>query len=390
MSSHRFGAVGAIVLWGVLAVGCSAVDHDRIPAEAGGHPHDEDELLVLDPPEDYLRHLPEMGLEVLDVTELSSIGGKLYHLRIHDGAHPFHARDKHEDKFPEVIVDAHHHYEHHVRKKKIDRSYTGRKAANWMSAGARCAKGIRVGVIDGVVDVKHRAFKGTKVTYRSFHLKGEKLARTGHGTAVAAVISGRGQWAGVLPGAEIVAANVFHKGKKGAAVGSAKSMVRAIDWLVAQKVEIINISIGGGPNRLMEKALKHAAEQGIVLVASAGNFGPFAKRKSFPGAYPEVIAVTAVDRFQRNARFASKGTYIDFAAPGVDIWTAVPGGGKAMSGTSFAAPIFTAFAAVAIKWKNVRTSDNLRKFFKPHALDRGKPGHDHYTGWGIVQPKPFC
>ena len=96
-----------------------------------GHPHDDDELLVLDPPADYLRHLPDMGLEVLDVTHLAGMGSKLYHLRIIDGRHPHHARRAHGERFPQVVVDAHHHFEHHAKKrtkkkrKKVDRTYTG-------------------------------------------------------------------------------------------------------------------------------------------------------------------------------------------------------------------------------------------------------------------------
>ncbi|MEK9723912.1 MAG: S8 family serine peptidase, partial [Rhodospirillaceae bacterium] len=124
----------------------------------------------------------------------------------------------------------------------------------------------------------------------------------------------------------------------------AKAILQAVDWLIGEKVSIINMSIGGGANALIAKAVSHATAKGIIVIASAGNYGPFAKKKNYPG---DVIAITAVDRFERNARFASTGDYIEFAAPGVDIWTAVPGGGKAMSGTSFAAPIVTAYAAAA-------------------------------------------
>ncbi len=386
LGPNLVGAISALLL--VLG-GCAETPENQALTTETDHPHDEDELLVLDPPADYLRHLPDMGMEILDVTDLSSIGGKLYHLRIVDGAHPFHARGKHQERFPGVIVDAHHHYEHHAAK-KIDKSYTARTAAKWGNVSPSCGKGMRVGVIDGPVDTKHHAFKGVKITYRSFHLKGEKISKTDHGTAVTSVISGGGRWAGVLPGAEIIAANVFHAGKNGQATGSAKSIVRAIDWMVSKKVPIINLSIGGGPNVLITQAVKHASDKGTILVASAGNYGPFSKKKSYPGAYPSVIAITAVDRFKRNARFASKGDYIEFAAPGVGIWAAVPGGGKAMSGTSFAAPIFTAYAAAAMKHRKHATTASLREFFKTHAEDKGKPGRDKYTGWGVVQLKPVC
>ncbi len=194
----------------------------------------------------------------------------------------------------------------------------------------------------------------------------------------------------MLPGAEIYHANVFHRGKKGKAVGSSKSIVQAIDWMIHQKVPIVNFSIGGGRNKLIEKAIAHASATGMILVASSGNRGPFSKKKSYPGAYDQVIAVTAVDRFERSARFATAGDYIDFAAPGVDIWTAVPGGGKAMSGTSFAAPVVTAYAAAAQQRLGLNTADDIRAYFRKHTKDRGEPGRDRYTGWGLVQLPPHC
>jgi len=327
-------------------------------------------------------------LEIVDVTDLPGVGSKLYHLRITDGAHPFDARERHKNKFPDVIVDAHHHYEQHAVK--VDKNYNARNAANWTFLKTNCKQGLRIGVIDGVVQVKHPAFSKTKITYRSFHLKDEKLANSGHGTAVTAVIVGRDEWGGLLPGAEIFAANVFHEGKKGKAVGSAKSIVRGIDWMIENKVPIVNISIGGGRNALIEKAIEHASSRGIILIASAGNAGPFSKKKNYPAAYPSVIAISAVDRFSRNANFASSGDYIDFAAPGVDIWTAVPGGGKAMSGTSFSTPIVTSYGAVALKFLKVKTVEDLRAHFQRYTPDNNNPDRNRYTGWGILQPPPTC
>ncbi len=249
---------------------------------------------------------------------------------------------------------------------------------------------MRIGIADNLLDPKHPASKGVKITHRSFHLKGQNLKRASHGTAVTAIIAGVGGWNGLLPGAEIVHANVFHKGKKGKPVGSAKTIVRAIDWMIHQKVPVVNFSIGGGRNKLISKAVDHAAAAGMILVASSGNRGPFSKRKSYPGAYDPVIAVTAVDRFERSAKFATAVDYIDFAAPGVRIWTAVPGGGKAMSGTSFAAPVVTAYAAAARHRLGLKTAADIKAYFREHAKDLGKPGRDRYNGWGILELPPIC
>jgi subtilisin family serine protease len=87
------------------------------------------------------------------------------------------------------------------------------------------------------------------------------------------------------------------------------------------------------------------ARSGVVFVAAAGNGGP-AGVPAYPAAYPEVIAVTAVGRNRLGYVEANHGAYIDVAAPGVRVWTALPGERQGfLSGTSFAAPFVTAIAA---------------------------------------------
>ena len=99
---------------------------------------------------------------------------------------------------------------------------------------------------------------------------------------------------------------------------------------------------------------------------------------------------TAVDRTERSARYATAGDYIDFAAPGVGIWPAVLGGGKAMSGTSIAAPVVTADVAAAQRKLGLKTVGEIRAHLRKHTKDRGKPGRDRYTGWGLLELRPLC
>ncbi len=68
----------------------------------------------------------------------------------------------------------------------------------------------------------------------------------------------------------------------------------------------------------------------------------------------------------------------------------MPGGGKAMSGTSFAAPVVTAYVAAARERLGIKTVDELRAYFQKHVLDRGTPGRDRYTGWGVLKMPPIC
>jgi subtilisin family serine protease len=126
----------------------------------------------------------------------------------------------------------------------------------------------------------------------------------------------------------------------------------------------------------------------VIFVAAAGNEGPTAE-PSYPAAYPQVIAVTAVTKDLRNYRYANRGPHIEFSAPGVDIWTAAPGGGASFhSGTSFAAPHVTAVFAVeppeALQQGKADLLDNLA------VMDLGKEGRDPIYGRGLLLAPSEC
>ncbi len=140
----------------------------------------------------------------------------------------------------------------------------------------------------------------------------------------------------------------------------------------------------GAFNTLIQKTIGVAHSKGILMIASAGNNGSFNKKKNYPGAYDDVIAIAASDQFGRVANFSSAGSYVEFIAPGVNIWSAVPGGGKAMSGTSFSAPIVTAYAAAIKKYKGISDLKSVREYFRKNAQDRRKADWNKYSGRGFV------
>lgn len=388
--SGHMRRVAAVITWGAILAGCAGLPPvHELARHDDDHAHHAGELLVLDPPPGYVAGLPEMGLSVIDVIHLDAMGSNLYHLKIDDDAHPFHARHLHGKKHPDVVVDIHHHFEQHAARKR-QTGYTSRRSAHWGRAKPGCGKGIHLGIIDGGVETGHAAFKGRDITFRSFHLKGQKMGVRTHGTAVTSVLVGSSRWGGLLPGAKVSAANVFHRFGRGKQRASAVSIVRAINWMIKRRVDVINFSIGGSPNFLMKKAIATAAERGIIMVASAGNSGPFTKKKSYPAAYPETIAVAASDRNDRVARFSSAGKYVEFTAPGVGIWTAVPGGSKAMSGTSFSSPIVAGYTAALMKYRGIKKLETIRSYFRENAKARTKKKWDKFLGWGVVRIASPC
>jgi len=240
---------------------------------------------------------------------------------------------------------------------------------------------VRVGMIDSRVDVSHPALAASQIETRSFSRPGADSPDF-HGTAIASIIAGNSaDYQGLAPRARLYAASVFEVDSDRGEIASTVSLIRALDWLISAGVDVVNISLAGPPNRLLEKALARAREQEVVVMAAAGNGGPMA-RPMFPAAYDSVVAVTAVDAAQQVFRLANRGDYLALAAPGVDLRHAQPGGGyAASSGTSFAVPFAVTAAA---RLSRLQPRGDIITLLLESALDLGPPGRDSIYGYGLL------
>ena len=161
------------------------------------------------------------------------------------------------------------------------------------------------------------------------------------------------------------------------------NLVRALNWLVEQKVIVINMSLAGPDNKILALAIQKTIQSGIAITAAAGNEGPAAP-PAYPAAYPDVIAVTAVDNAQKIYRWANRGAYIDFAAIGVGVLTARSTGGLGKeTGTSMAAPKVTA-AVACIANGTQQPLPAMLEALKQHVIDLGAPGRDPVFGDGLL------
>lgn len=196
--------------------------------------------------------------------------------------------------------------------------------------------GPAIGMIDGGV-ASHPSLAGASIEQHGFAGAPQP---TGHGTAVASLLVGKqGSFRGAATGARLYVADVYGGNR---AAGSATSIVRAIGWLSEHHPQVINISLVGPPNMLVERAIRIVESRGIQVVAAVGNDGPAAPPQ-YPASYAGVLAVTAVDATGRAIPEAGKPTHLDFAAPGADMAAALPGNGYTrVRGTSFAAPLAAA------------------------------------------------
>ena len=134
------------------------------------------------------------------------------------------------------------------------------------------------------------------------------------------------------------------------------------------------MSFAGPRDPSMERALQAAHDKGIVLVAAAGNAGPKSP-PLYPGADPNVIAVTATDVNDKLFSGANRGRYIAVAAPGVDILVPAPDGTYQLTtGTSVASAEVSGIAALLLERNPNLTPDEIRKILTASARHPGSQG----------------
>ena len=244
--------------------------------------------------------------------------------------------------------------------------------AGALAASAGAGGGPRIGIVDGGV-ASHPSMAGASIEQNGFAGRPQP---TGHGTAVASLIVGnQGPFQGAARGASLFVADVYGGSR---AAGSASSIVRALSWLASKRPQVINISLVGPQNRLVQRAVQALRARGIGIVAAVGNDGPAAPPQ-YPASYPGVVAVTGVDARGRALPEAGKATHLDFAAPGADMAAALPGQGYAkVRGTSFAAPLATARLAL---------SGSLQRLASEARPGRGRVGRGIVCGTCRIDPR---
>jgi hypothetical protein len=235
-----------------------------------------------------------------------------------------------------------------------------------------------IGLVDGGVAQDHPSLAGVRIVQHGF--AGGGVRPSLHGTAVASLMAGReGRFQSAAPGAPLFAADVYGASPTG---GSATAVAQGLAWLAEREVKIINISLAGPPNLVLEAAVRALIARGRVLVAAVGNEGP-ASPPLYPAAYPGVVAVTAVNAQKRVLPEAGRGGHVDFAAPGADMVAAAPSGGFALvRGTSFAAPLVAGRLAQAMS--RGASSTGAFSALSREAADLGAPGRDPVYGAGLV------
>ncbi|WP_415715629.1 S8 family serine peptidase [Roseibium sp.] len=190
--------------------------------------------------------------------------------------------------------------------------------------------------------------------------------------------------------------------------GHASMVAEAITYAANNGARVINLSLGGrNPTDLERIAITHAAAQGALVVAAAGNQGaPVADYA--PAGLNGVLTVSATDRNDNRAGFSNFGPAVDIAAPGVDVLSlrarntdllslipdvsyqlgeGIVGEDRAYyraSGTSFATPIAAGAAAVLFARNPELAPSDIKRMLINSARDIETEGIDNFTGYGLL------
>ena len=245
-------------------------------------------------------------------------------------------------------------------------------------------EGVRVAVIDTGIDSGHTRLQPRLTEF--VDVTGTGWTPDVHGTLVAGVIAAerRDDVSGVAPGAVLVGvkACVPHSPTQAAARCWSSTIARGVDTASRMNVRVMNLSVGGQEDRLLTRVVNAAAARGIAMVSAAGNDGPSGK-PSYPAAIDNVIAVTAVDTAGALYQRATRGSFIDLAAPGVDIISTGPAAKIHCSGTS-AATAFTSGSLALLLQQSKLSLPELRTVLTKSARDLGPAGRDPQFGDGLL------
>ena len=251
------------------------------------------------------------------------------------------------------------------------------------------ADSVGAGVTVGVLDTGVTAHPDLVIAGGANTVPGENRNDFGdngraHGTHVAGIIAARGTppdgLRGVAPGVTLRSYRVFGKGQ-----GSASSfaIAKAVDVALAEKCDLINMSLGTNqPDPVLKAAVEDARAGGSVCIVASGNddrapvsiparedmaiaVSGMGRKGTFPSsaaANDEVGAPYGTDKANFIAMFSNVGPEIDLTGPGVAIMSTVPGSYAEISGTSMACPAVTGAAARAIAGsKVVKMRRNARR-----------------------------
>ncbi|OGY18636.1 MAG: hypothetical protein A2900_02735 [Candidatus Chisholmbacteria bacterium RIFCSPLOWO2_01_FULL_50_28] len=205
---------------------------------------------------------------------------------------------------------------------------------------------VDIAILDTGIAESHPDVTGKVDEWQNYTRSSSRYDRDGHGThvaGIAAALTNNGLGiAGTGYNARLYSVKVLDD--QGA--GYYSWIINGIYWATDNGAEVINMSLGGSSgSSALQDAVNYAWGKGVVVVAAAGNSG--STQRSYPAYYDKAIAVAATDANDKKASFSSYGSWVDIAAPGVNIISTIPNNDyDTLSGTSMATPHVAGVAAL--------------------------------------------
>lgn len=324
----------------------------ELEADPQGQPIVRSQILGLGMSREALARAQALGFTIIAQEALGE--DQLATLRAPRGMSTRRALQRLREADPQGVYDFDHlHFE------------SGATSAFAVTGQASAARGPpRLGMIDSGVP-QEGGYAQAISGYRSF--AGARPSPGGHGHAVAARLLS------AAPGARLFVADIYGGAPSG---GSASALARALAWLADESVPVINVSLVGPRNRIVESIVARVVARGHAIVAAVGNDGP-AAAPLYPAAYAGVVGVTAVDARGRVLIEAGRGPHVDFAAPGIV--------NARLRGTSYAAPIVSALLAQNLLTPDVAGRERALTALRARARDLGVAGRDDIYGDGLLE-----
>jgi hypothetical protein len=206
----------------------------------------------------------------------------------------------------------------------------------------------------------------------------------GHGTRMIGIVAARQNnglgVSGIAPESKVLPGKVM--GADG--TGLYGDVADGITWAVDQGASVINLSlVGTAPSGVLQSAIDYATANGVITVASSGNWGT--DDPAYPAAFDDVVSVGATGQNDFRSSFSNYGAALDIVAPGASILTTTLNGGYTGStGTSPAAAHASATLALLLAAEpGITRAASIQRLYDG-AADLGGIGWDLYHGWGRI------